>query len=102
MNMEQTEFLQGNTIEISEMLLKNVDNQLVLSWKIYFENVVYRITFYNVSRFSVGDWSRPVEIHGFEIIDHSKDGWGKASRYEIRDFEDGRVRFFCESIKMDE
>ena len=38
MNMGKVEIFQGNKIEILEMVLKNVDNQLDLSWKIYFEN----------------------------------------------------------------
>ena len=102
MNMGKAEIFQGNKIEILEMFLKNVDNQLDLSWKIYFENAVYRITFFNVSRFRIGEVSMPLEIHGFEIISHSQNGWEKDSTYEIRDFEDDRVNFFCEYFKMDE
>lgn len=100
MNIGQGEIFQGNKIEILEMILKNTDNQLELSWKIIFGNVVYRITFYNISRFSVGDLSAPLEVHGFEIINHSQNGWGKDSTYEIRDFEDDRVNFFCEYFKV--
>lgn len=102
MNIGQAEVFQGNKIEILEMILKNVDNQLELSWKIYFENAIFRITFYNVSRFRVGEWSIPLEVHGFEIINHSQNGCEKDSTYEIRDFEDDRVNFFCECFKMDE
>ena len=102
MNTEKVEFFQGNKIEILEMVLKNVDNQLELSWKIYFENAVFWITFSNVSRFRIGEVSTPLEIHGFEIINHSQNGWEKDSKYEIRDFEDDRVNFFCEDFKMDE
>ena len=85
-NIGQAEVFQGNKIEILEMILKNVDNQLELSWKIYFEN----------------EWSIPLEVHGFEIINHSQNGCEKDSTYEIRDFEDDRVNFFCECFKMDE
>lgn len=100
MNIGQVEIFQGNKIEILEMILKNVDNQLELSWKIYFGNVVYRITFYNVSRFRIGDLSIPLEVHGFEIINHPQNGWEKDSTYQIRDFEDDRVNFFCEHFEM--
>ena len=48
MNMEKIEIFQGNKIEILEMVLKNVDTQLELSWKIYFENAVFWITFSNI------------------------------------------------------
>lgn len=102
MNMESAQILQGNKIEISEMCLKNIDNQLELSWKIYFNNAFFRMIFSNVSRFRIGEVSIPLEIHGFEIVDHSQNGWEKDSTYEIRDFEDDRVNFFCEYFKMDE
>ena len=102
MNMGQAEIFQGNKIEILEMILKNVDNQLEVSWKIYFEHVVCRITFYNVSRFRMGDLSIPLDVLGFEIIHHSQNGWEKDSTYEIRDFEEDRVHFFCEYFIMDE
>lgn len=95
-------FFQGNEIEILEMLLKNVDKQLELSWKIYFENVIYRITFYNVSRFKVRELSSPLVVQGFEIIDHSQNGWEKDSKYEIRDFEDDSINFFCESLEIND
>lgn len=101
MSIGQTESFQGNKIEILEMILKNTDNQLELSWEIYFDNAVYRMTFYNVSRFRVGDLSTPLEVHGFEIINHSQNGWEKDSKYEIRDFEDDCVNFFCECFKTE-
>ena len=102
MNIGQAEIFQGNKIEILEMTLKNMDNQLELSWKINFGNVVYRMTFYNVSRFRVRDLSIPLEVHGFEIINHSQNGWEKGSTCEIQDFEDDRVNFFCEYFKITE
>lgn len=102
MNTGQIEVFQGGRVEILEMILKSVNNQLELSWKIYFANSIFRITFYNVSRLRVGEFSAPLEVHGFEIINHSQNGWGKDSTYEIRDFEDDRVNFFCECFEMDE
>lgn len=101
MNIGQIEVFKGEKIEILEMSLKNVEDQLELAWKIYFENSIFSITFYNVSRFRVGELSVPLEVHGFEIINHSQNGWEKDSTYEIRDFEDDRVHFFCESFMMD-
>lgn len=102
MNMGKAEIYQGNKIEILEMVLKNVDNQLELSWKIYFENTVRWMTFSNVSRFRIGEVSIPLEIRGFEMISHFQNGWEKDSTYEVRDFEDDRVNFFCECFKIDE
>ena len=102
MNIRKAEIFQGNKIEILEMILKSVDDQLELSLKICFGNVVHRITFYNVSRFRVGVLSIPLEVNGFEIINHSQSCWEKDSAYEIRDFEDDCVNFFCEYFEMDE
>lgn len=98
--MGKVEIFQGKKIEILEMVLKNVDNQLELSWKIYFEDTVYWITFFNVSRFRIGEVSTPLDIHGFEIINHSQNGWEKDCTYEICDFEDNRVNFFCECFEL--
>ena len=69
MNMGKVEIFQGNKIEILEMVLKSIDNQLELSWEIYFENEIYRITFSNVSRLRIGEVSAPLDIHGFEMPD---------------------------------
>lgn len=102
MNIENVGIFHGNTIKILEMVLENDNNQLELSWKIYIENKVFFITFYNVSRFRIGELSIPLEIHGFEIINHSQNAWEKDSAYEIRDFEDDCVHFFCEYFKINE
>lgn len=83
------------------MILKNVDNQFELSWKLYFNNEIFIITFYNILRFRMENISAPLEVHGFEIINHSQNGWDMDSKYEIRDFEDDCVSFFCEFFKMD-
>jgi len=101
MNLEEIEIFKENKIEILEMILKKVDNQLELSLKVNFKNEVFRIIFYNISRFKVGDLSMPLELYGFEIINHFENGWEKDSAYEIRDFEDNRINFFCEYFDID-
>ena len=101
MNTNQIETFQGKKFEILEMILKNMDNKFELSWKLYFNNAIFRITFYNVSRLRMYNISVPFEVHGFEIINHSQNGWETDSKYEIRDFEDDSVNFFCECFKME-
>ncbi len=49
----------------------------------------------------MGAVSAPIEIEGFEIFDHSKDGWERDSTYEIRDFEDDTIHFLCEYFSME-
>lgn len=102
MEIIQTGIFQGKMIEISEMILSNTDNQLDMSWKIYFENVIYKITFYNVSRLRMENLSAPLQIQDFEIINHSQNGWEADSKYEIRDFEYDSVNFFCERFKVEQ
>ena len=101
MDVKKVDFFQGKKIEILEMILKNVDNQLDVLWKIQIENEFFQITFSNVSRFRMGVVSLPLEIHGFEILKHSQNGWEKDSTYEIRDFEDDRIGFFCECFETE-
>lgn len=100
MNTEQIEIIQGKKIQILKMVLTNDGDQLKLSLKLYCNNVLFRINFHNVSRFRMGNISMPLEVEGFEIINHSQDYWETDSRYEIRDFEDDRVNFFCESFEI--
>ena len=37
-----------------------------------------------------------------EIINHAQNGWEKDSTYEIRDFEEDHINFFCEYFQIDE
>lgn len=94
------DFPMGNEFEISEMRLKTIDDRLELLLKISSRNTTSEVMFYNVSRFRSGELSTPLKVHGFEIIDHSQNGWEKDSQYEICDFEDDRISFFCEDFKF--
>ena len=40
------------------------------------------------------------QIMGFEIIDQKEKGWENASRYLIRDYENGRIEFTCSGIEI--
>ena len=42
-----------------------------------------------------------MQICGFEIRDHRADGWDADQRYEISDFEDGVLHFFCREIETE-
>ena len=99
MSNNRIEFFQGKKLEILEMHLSKIDNQLEFSWSVRSENENFIITFYNVSRIRMEDLSSPLEIQGFEIVDHSLHGWDPKSKYEIRDFEDDRINLFCEKIE---
>lgn len=102
MYLEQIEMFQGERVEIIELNLLNVGIQLELSLRIHFCNTIYTISFYNVSRFNIDNMSIPMDVFGFEIINHSNEGWAKDSNYEFRDFEDNRIGFFFEYLKLKE
>lgn len=102
MNFGQIEKLRGKKASILLFTLENGDNSANLMLKIRFEDTIYKIVFYNVSRLRITDFSRPMEIDGFEIVDNSPKGWSKDSRYEVRDFENEVISFFCENIEIQE
>ena len=93
--------LQGKKIEILELLLKQAEDQLELRLQANCENITYEIRFYNVSCLHIGQLSMPAEIRGFELIDHRKDGWGRHAFYEIHDFEEDQIHFYCEAYGIE-
>lgn len=100
MNLGQIEKLRGESVSVLLLTLENADNSANLLLKISFEGNIYKILFYNVSRLQITNFSKAMEIGGFEIIDNSPKGWSKDSRYEVCDFESGVISFFCESLEM--
>ena len=97
MNSRQCELLGDKGLKFNKVTLSDENDQLVLSC----ETAVHMIKFYNVSRLSIRDLSLPLEVDGIEVIDHSQMGWDKDSRFEIYDYEDGRIHFFCEDYKIE-
>ena len=83
------------------MSLRNIDNQLEILWKIIFQNDTWLLRFHKASLFSIRELSLPLEIAGFEIMCHAAQGWEKDMTYEIYDFEDDHVKFFCESYEIE-
>ena len=100
MKKEILSVIRGKKIQILEFSLFRINDQLELILKIDFNNAILIIRFYNVSDVSIQKLSMPMEIHGFDIIDNKQRGWEKDSRYEIRDFEDASIHFFCENIEI--
>ena len=96
------EQLQGQEIFINSMKLERVDGQLILSMNMNFKDETCGLTFYNVSSFSVKSLSYPLQICGFEVIDNLSNGWQKALRYQVHDFEEGSIYFYCESLEISE
>ena len=99
MKEEILEAIRGKKILIFELSLFSINSQIELKLKFNSNNEIFIICFHNVSRISIQELSTPMTIYGFEIISNKEKGWEPDSNYEIRDFEDGRIRFFCESFE---
>ena len=97
MNIDPQNNIHGK-ITILEMNLINLNDKLELSCRIFLDNIVTRIVFNNVSRLRIENFSPPLEVQGFEIINHSQDGYTSDSRYEICDYENDSLSFFCENF----
>lgn len=96
--MNAIEVLQGKSIEIVEMCLSSADTQLNLSLTIGLDEAEYFSVFYNVSRLFVQDFSFPMKVQGIEIVNNQTMGWERDSMYLVHDFEEDRIKFFCESF----
>lgn len=92
--------LQGKEIEILEMNLTSGDGGLTLTWKMRVEGSFLTAVFRNVSELRFDGLSVPVVIHGFEVVDHTADGWQENTAYEIRDFENGIIEFYCGEVTI--
>lgn len=93
--------LLGLGVRVESMLLDEVHNQVNLSMKMVSGGERYVLYCENVSSLSLISVSYPVQISGIAITGHSTDGWQADMKYEVYDFEDGVLRFFCQEIKLD-
>ena len=90
--------IQGQEIQVVELNLSVYGIESVLTMEFLLKDEVVRMIFNNVSCLNIKDFSLPQQICGFEIIDNKDRGWDKSLRYTINDFEDGRIKFYCESF----
>lgn len=90
--------LQGQEINIIKIDLECICGQIDLLLKIEFNNKIKTIQFSNISMLTINDFSYPMCIQGFEIIDNKLKGWEESSRYRVHDYEEEAINFYCESI----
>lgn len=100
--MFSADFLDGKALVIRNLQLEATNQQLTLSIEAYIAKKTYRIAFCNVSSLQLAELVYPLQIDGFAVKDHADDGWSPDKRYEIWDFEDEKIRFFCEDISISE
>lgn len=96
------ERLQGQEIYIESLNLEKQDHKLTLFITVNCKEQTCDLTFRNVSSLNVRDFSYPLQISGFEVIDHLINGWQSDVKYRVHDFEDGILDFYCEEIEISE
>ena len=100
--MFSVDALDGKMLLIDNLHVTTVNQRLMLALDAYIEGKVHHIVFHNVSSLRIENVSYPIQISGFAITDNSAKGWQSDVRYEIYDYEDGIIRFFCENITVSE
>lgn len=96
--MFTTDALNGKMLLIDNFHVTTVDQRLVLTMDAQIAKAKHRIIFQNISDLRIDHFSYPIQISGLEVTDHSPKGWSPDLRYEVYDFEDARLHFFCEDI----
>ena len=97
---KHVDMIQGQQIEVIRFDL-NVDNyEAVISLEFMLKNNIYCMIFHNVSNITIKEFSVPFQICGFEIFENKNRGWDKALKYTVNDFEDGKIKFFCEYFEF--
>lgn len=89
----------GKCIEIEEVNMV-IEEKMCLVIKCLIASQQYKLVFDNVSNLFINEFSPPVIVLGFEIIDNAYRGWEKHVRYTIRDYEEGLISFYCQDIKV--
>ena len=100
MNNMSIDMIQGQEIQVIEINLSVNGIGAVITMEFLLKDEVVHMIFHNVSYLNIKDFSMPYQICGFEILDNKDRGWDKSLRYTINDFEDGMIKFHCESFEF--
>ena len=86
-------------IQIENMYLTVEDTmRLVILCRTDAQN--WKMEFDNISELTIRELNFPAIISGFEIRDNLCRGWAKDARYTVRDFEEGKLSFHCQEIRV--
>ena len=95
-----TEELQGQSISVHSLSLTDDNGYRTLILQVSCNGKDATVCFENVCRFRCSFEDSETVIHGFEIVDHSTDGWQADACYEVRDYEEDSIAFYCENITV--
>lgn len=100
MNMITFNNLNGQSVEILQLLLNREEVGVSLQLTLFLKGEAVSLRCKNVHGLKVDELSYPMQIAGFEIVDNSDKGWEANQRYTVRDYEDGKISFYCETIEI--
>ncbi len=92
--------IQGKAIDVIDFNLNVNKTDSMIAMKFLIKDEVVRMIFHNVSSLNIKNFSMPYQIGGFEILDNNDKGWEKSHRYSVNDYEDGTIKFYCESFEI--
>ena len=89
-------------VEIMDFRLRTENDVRVLTLSFRAGETTQTLRFLAVSDVTLRFPAIPIQLCGFEIRDHRADGWDADQRYEINDFEDSALHFFCREIQNEQ
>lgn len=63
-------------------------------------DVEMKVKFVNVTDVSFKNLGKCNQILGFEIVENNDRGWEECCRYQVNDYENSILRFYCEKIEV--
>ena len=94
------QLFNGVKIRVLDFELSCNGHRSNIKFSFMLNDKTYKILFFNVSQVYLEDISFPFIISGFTIDDNQQRGWEKHSLYTVSDYEDGKIRFYCEKILL--
>lgn len=100
MNMITFNNLNGQSVEILQLWLNREEADVSLQLTLLLNGEAVSLRCKNIHGLMMDELSYPMQIAGFEIVDNSDKGWEASQRYTVRDYEDGKIGFYCETIEV--
>ena len=91
----------GTLLHITEILISEDDKKVNMVITLCVNDKDRILRFENVSSIKMSSFSYPMVIGSMEIVDHKDDGWSIEKRFEVKDYEEGSLSFFCENYTID-
>ncbi len=87
-------------VQLTELSVAVVDGKLNVWLKLTKEKDVYMFDFYNVFSFSLDKLCFPCRVECFQITSNENFGWAKEQKYEVADYKNEIIKFYCEEYNF--